>query len=111
MTELTREEKLRLPSEVKLDVSDVPLLNGVPPVDDPRAYGMTDDEAIEWNEKKKLGIVGYPSKDDITMMRRMQYAEIADPLFFGWQRGENTEQDWLDAIQKIKDDNPYPPES
>lgn len=36
------------------------------------------------------------------------YQVEADPLFFGWQRGENTEQDWLDAVQSVKDANPYP---
>lgn len=40
--------------------------------------------------------------------RRGQYQLVADPLFFGWQRGENTEQEWLDAIQAVKDANPYP---
>jgi hypothetical protein len=43
--------------------------------------------------------------------RRINYAEKADPLFFGWQRGENTEQDWLDAIQAVKDAHPYPEQS
>ena len=42
--------------------------------------------------------------------RRQAYIREADPLFFGWQRGENTEQDWLDAVQKVKEQNPYPEE-
>jgi hypothetical protein len=36
------------------------------------------------------------------------YRDTADPLFFGWQREENTEQDWLDAVQAVKDNNLYP---
>lgn len=40
--------------------------------------------------------------------RRQSYQRDADPLFFGFQRGENTEQEWLDAIQAVKDANPYP---
>lgn len=41
-------------------------------------------------------------------IRRQEYIRVADPLFFGWQRGENTEQEWLDAVQLVKDGNPYP---
>ena len=106
--ELTREQKLLLPSQVRLDMTDAPLLNGVPPLDDPRAYGMTDEEAIEWNEKKALGLVGKPTKADIEYERRMMYWEKSDPLFFSWQRGETTEQEWLDAVQAVKDQLPYP---
>lgn len=40
--------------------------------------------------------------------RRQAYQRDADPLFFGFQRGENTEQEWLDAVQAVKDANPYP---
>lgn len=41
-------------------------------------------------------------------LRREAYQREADPLFFGWQRGDNTEQEWLDAVQAVKDANPYP---
>jgi hypothetical protein len=34
--------------------------------------------------------------------RRMAYQFEADPLFFKWQRGEATEQEWLDKIAEIK---------
>lgn len=40
--------------------------------------------------------------------RRQAYQRDADPLFFGFQRGDNTEQAWLDAVQAVKDANPYP---
>ena len=40
--------------------------------------------------------------------RRQAYIRDADPLFFGYQRGENTEQDWLYAVQGVKDAFPYP---
>jgi len=40
--------------------------------------------------------------------RRQAYQRDADPLFFGFQRGDNTEQEWLDAVAKVKADNPYP---
>lgn len=40
--------------------------------------------------------------------RRGQYQLISDPLYFGWQRGDNSEAEWLAAVDKIKTDNPYP---
>jgi len=40
--------------------------------------------------------------------RAVAYAQTADPLFFKFQRGEVTEQEWLDAVQAVKDAHPYP---
>jgi hypothetical protein len=40
--------------------------------------------------------------------RRQAYIRDSDPLFFGYQRGENTEQDWLDAVEAVKEAHPYP---
>ena len=42
--------------------------------------------------------------------RAQAYRETADPLFFQYQRGEVTEQEWLDAVQAVKDAHPYPEE-
>ena len=41
--------------------------------------------------------------------RRAAYASESDPLFFDWQRGEGTEQAWLDAVAAVKAAHPYPP--
>lgn len=38
----------------------------------------------------------------IDSQRRNAYAERSDPLFFKWQRGEATEQEWLDEVAAIK---------
>ena len=43
----------------------------------------------------------------IEQARRDAYTIEADPLFFGWQRGENTEQEWLDKIAEIRARHPY----
>lgn len=40
--------------------------------------------------------------------RQQAYMKESDPLFFKWQRGEATEQEWLDKIQEIK--NRFPTE-
>ena len=41
--------------------------------------------------------------------RRADYQATSDPLFFEWQRGDGTEQAWLDAVAAVKAANPYPP--
>lgn len=46
--------------------------------------------------------------EEVEQYRLAQYQVTSDPLFFGWQRGDNTEQEWLDAVQAVKDANPYP---
>lgn len=40
--------------------------------------------------------------------RAVAYRETADPLFFQYQRGEVTEQEWLDAVEAVKVAHPYP---
>lgn len=46
--------------------------------------------------------------DAVTETRQQQYAKLSDPIFMQYQRGEATEQEWLDAVQAVKDANPYP---
>jgi len=41
--------------------------------------------------------------------RRVAYQTDSDPLFFEWQRGDGTEQAWLDAVAAVKAAHPYPP--
>ena len=41
--------------------------------------------------------------------RLAAYEQTSDPLFFKWQRGDGTEQEWLDAVAAVKAANPYPP--
>lgn len=40
--------------------------------------------------------------------RAAAYRETSDPIFFEYQRGDATEQEWLDAVQAVKDAHPYP---
>lgn len=37
-------------------------------------------------------------------IKRYLYREYSDPIFFKYQRGEVTEQDWLDSVSEIKAD-------
>ena len=44
----------------------------------------------------------------VEQARRAEYQATTDPMFFEFQRGDLTEQAWLDAVQTVKDANPYP---
>lgn len=46
--------------------------------------------------------------DAVTARRQFFYQRDSDPIFMQYQRGEATEQEWLDAVQAVKDANPYP---
>jgi len=47
-----------------------------------------------------------PTQEQIDALRKAAYQAEADPLFFKWQRGESTQQEWLDKIADIR--NRYP---
>jgi len=40
--------------------------------------------------------------------RRKAYRNESDPLYLKWQRGEATEQDWLDKVEEIRQRIPKP---
>jgi hypothetical protein len=42
--------------------------------------------------------------------RHAAYTAEADPLYFKWQAGEGSEEEWLAKRQEIRDRYPYPAE-
>lgn len=48
------------------------------------------------------------ARAEVEHARQAAYQQNADPLFFQYQRGEVTEQEWLDAVQAVKNRYPYP---
>jgi hypothetical protein len=46
--------------------------------------------------------------EEAISFRQSAYERESDPIYFLWQRGEATEQDWLDAITAIKTRFPKP---
>lgn len=44
----------------------------------------------------------------VEQTRQAQYQQHADPIMAQYLRGEATKEEWLAAVQKVKDDNPYP---
>jgi hypothetical protein len=42
-----------------------------------------------------------------SQLRAKAYPVEADPIFFQWQRGSKTEQEWLDAVAAVQAKYPY----
>ena len=51
-----------------------------------------------------------PTKVEQEANRQAAYTAEADPLFFKWQAGEATEEEWLAKRQEIRDRYPSPSE-
>ena len=55
---------------------------------------------------KQVWNVTDKSVDEISAIqefnKKQAYREESDPLFFKWQRGEATQQEWLDKVNEIK---------
>lgn len=43
-----------------------------------------------------------PPLPDYNAMRKAAFVAESDPIFFMWQRGEATQQQWLDKVAEIK---------
>ena len=62
-----------------------------------------DDLRSEWAQ------VEYEAQyEAVQKQRQAAYQAGSDPVFFDFQRGEATEQDWLDAVEAVKVAHPYP---
>jgi hypothetical protein len=48
------------------------------------------------------------TKKQVESFRRGSYQAEADPLFFKWQAGSATKEEWESARQAVKDAHPYP---
>ncbi len=49
-----------------------------------------------------------PPAPDTAALRRAAYAAESDPIFFMAQRGESTQQQWLDKVAEIRARFPAP---
>lgn len=59
-------------------------------------------------EPKNLGRqTRLATRETVEVERRAAYASEADPLFFKWQAGEATEEEWKAKRQEIRDRYPY----
>ena len=46
--------------------------------------------------------------EQVEQARQVSYQASADPLFFKWQAGSGTKEEWEAERQRIKDAHPYP---
>lgn len=58
---------------------------------------FTSEEVIEYEKNAVAAKIENAEKQ-----RAEAYRNESDPLFFKWQRGEATEQEWLDKVNEIK---------
>jgi hypothetical protein len=90
-----------------------------------RLWGMSNNDlsTLTWDESNDIPA---PSKADLdargpqviyeremSRVRAERHAAYAAPdgpdaIFLQWQRGDATEQEWLDSVQAVKDAHPYP---
>lgn len=97
---------------------DHPILGWIPFTADPLDAGAEFDVAELYERMTRSpSIQPYvppvpvpPTMEEQEAARRVAYVEEADPLFFMAQRGEATEQEWLDKVAEIKARYPYPVE-
>ena len=66
-------------------------------------YSHTEWELTEKAKQRQL--------DDIREKRQAAYRDRSDPIFMKWQRGEATEQEWIDEVEAIRAEFPYPEET
>ena len=59
----------------------------------------------QWVEKPVEPIIY--TDEEIKVLRAVAYREESDPIFFKYQRGEATENDWTTKVQEIRDRYPY----
>lgn len=70
---------------------------------------VREENAEEKAEREAWAAGAYQREyDAVTETRQQQYNKLSDPIFMQYQRGEATEQAWLDAVEAVKVANPYP---
>jgi len=90
-----------------------------------RLWGMSDNDyaTLRWDDANDIPMPTQAELDaawpqvaydrEYASVRAARHAAYAAPdgpdaIFLQWQRGDATEKQWLDAVQAIKDANPYP---
>lgn len=69
---------------------------------------LTADEIAEREAWNHPDAVRERAQVEADSQRHAAYTAEADPLFFKWQRGNGTEQAWLDKIAEIRARHPDP---
>jgi hypothetical protein len=72
-------------------------------VDPDRVYADMKPIMAEYNK-----LMADEPRKQVESQRLRAYTIESDPVFFQWQRGDATEQEWLDAVEAVKAKYPYP---
>lgn len=56
------------------------------------------------------GVETEPTLEEQEALRQQAYRAESDGIYMKWQRGEATEQEWLDKVDEIRARYPYPDE-
>lgn len=84
------------PSGVYIELQDdVPVSENLLEVPTRRPDDTYDWNGSEWVKSDRENLAN-------KSLRAIAYKEESDPLFFKWQRGDATEQEWLDKVAEIK---------
>lgn len=80
-----------------------------PPGEDTKYVELTPGELAQRQAEEKAYADGATGRENsyLKLARESAYRNEADPLFFKYQRGEITEQEWLDKVNEIKLRYPY----
>lgn len=62
---------------------------------------------VQLTEAEKADIMD-KTVAEVQENRRKAYQKYADPLYFLWQRGESTQEEYLNMIETVKQTFPYP---
>jgi hypothetical protein len=83
------------PNDVYIELEDnIPVNNTFVEVPVQRPDDTYDWNGAEWIKSSRENEVN-------KILRANAYRDESDPIFFQWQRGSKTQQDWLDKINEI----------
>jgi hypothetical protein len=68
-------------------------------------YGVCVISEVADDYETPTQIAGYNNQQ--SELRAKAYPIDSDPIFFQWQRGTKTEQEWLDAVAAVQAKYPY----
>lgn len=76
--------------------------NSIHYLDDSKYEYLLPESSVYITDEQAEALSSKPLPPDYKELRKTAYINEADPLFFKAQRGECTQQDWLDKIAEIK---------
>jgi hypothetical protein len=64
--------------------------------------------SVESMPQEEIDAIREQQLNEIRSQRADAYRNEADPLFFKWQAGEATQEEWVQARQDVRNRYPYP---